>query len=151
MTNHVVKSKGCGTWMTLGDLFKETRIKQKLAAKEIYERVGISKSYYTKVENNQYQTPAYEMALRIAEVLSIDKDTIDSYYDIGAKNERNLKLVSNSSFIKSIIEQNEYVLSKEEIEALGELVNVSVNLKKEGFKPEEMIKVMEILRQFISA
>ena len=137
--------------MKLGSIFKEARRKQELTVMEVCSKVGLSKSYYTKVENNKYDTPQYETAIRIATALAIDKTIIDRYYSIPEETANEIVVVDSNELIKSLEEDQGYVVTEKEKQILVDLLNTSMNLKKEGFKPEEMVKIMQILQQFISA
>lgn len=49
---------------------KNTRNKLKLSHKEVAERVGISRCFYTQIENGT-RKPSLEIALKISDVLGI--------------------------------------------------------------------------------
>ena len=66
---------------------KEMRYKNGLTAREVAERVGISKAFYCQLENRKRRL-SYETAIRIANVFNVKPDYI-FYDDTIKENEEN--------------------------------------------------------------
>lgn len=62
---------------------KEVRIKNKMTAKEVAEKVGISKPFYCQLENCKRRL-SYETALKIAKVFKVKPDFL--FYEETLKN-----------------------------------------------------------------
>lgn len=66
---------------------KEMRYKNGLTAKEVAERVGISKAFYCQLENRRRRL-SYETAIKIANVFNVKPDYI-FYIETIKENEEN--------------------------------------------------------------
>lgn len=54
---------------------KEIRLKNGYTAKELAEKLNISRAYYSQIENNK-RTLSYKMAINIATILKTKPDNI---------------------------------------------------------------------------
>ena len=66
---------------------KEIRIKNKMTAKEVAEKVGISKPFYCQLENCKRRL-SYETAIKIADVFNVKPDCL--FYDDTVANMKNV-------------------------------------------------------------
>lgn len=57
---------------------KETRYKKHMTAREVSERVGISKAFYCQIENGKRRM-SYELAVKISTVFKVKPDYL--FYD----------------------------------------------------------------------
>lgn len=133
--------------MTLGDVFKQARKKAGYTVLQLCIKADVSKSYYTKIENNKYFNMNYETALRIAIALGLDKEVIDRYYNIPSCLDGNVELVSNNGLIEQLQQQEHHVLNIEEKQLLILLMKTAVETKKKGLNADDMIEIMTILKK----
>ena len=57
---------------------KETRYRNHMTAKEVSEKVGISKAFYCQIENGKRRM-SYDLAIKIASVFKVKPDHL--FYD----------------------------------------------------------------------
>lgn len=72
----------------MSNRLKELRQKKKYTAKQMSERLGISKPYYCQLENRTRRL-SYEMAIKIAAIFKLKPDAVFYRDYIEEKNKEN--------------------------------------------------------------
>ena len=60
--------------MTFGDTVREARMREKITLRKFAEMVGVSPTYISQIERDEYDPPSVERIEKIAQILKLDVD-----------------------------------------------------------------------------